>query len=136
MAETVRILFVDDEHQILRALNRVFADDSVEVLLAQSAAEALHILRTVQPVQVVLSDYRMPEMNGLDLLSKIAKDWPNTVGIILSGYVELPAVALAMENNQLFRLLPKPWDETALRQAVYEAIALSRSRMGTTRADV
>lgn len=135
MAEAVRILCVDDELQILRSLQRVFADDPVEILPAQSAAEALHILRTVQPVQVVMSDYRMPEMNGLDLLAKIADDWPDTVGIILSGYVDLPAVALAMENNRLFRLLPKPWDETVLRQVVFAAIDLFRSRTGTARAD-
>lgn len=135
MAEAVRILCVDDELQILRSLQRVFADDPVEVLPAKSAAEALHILRTVQPVQVVMSDYRMPEMNGLDLLAKIADDWPDTVGIILSGYVDLPAVALAMENNRLFRLLPKPWDETVLRQAVFEAVDLFRSRTKTARAD-
>lgn len=136
MAEMIRILCVDDERQILRAFQRVFSDDPLEILPAQSAVEALHILRTVHPVQVVLSDYRMPEMNGLDLLAKIANDWPDTVGIILSGYVDLPAVALAMESGHLFRLLPKPWDEAVLRQTVYEAVALYRSRAETARADI
>jgi len=85
MSDPAKILFVDDEKNVLRALERVFFDDDYEILSAGSADEALEILSNVSTVQVVVSDYRMPRMNGVELLRTVKASWPETVRVIVSG---------------------------------------------------
>ncbi len=127
MAEPVKILCVDDEVNILRTLQRLFRSEDWEVLTAASADEALALLvRT--PVQVVLSDFRMPGRSGVDLLREVHRSWPDTVGIILSGHADISAVTQAMEEEIVFCFVPKPWDRSELKETVAAAIALNRLR--------
>lgn len=117
-----RLLCVDDEPFILKSLQRLFRNDGYELLFAASGAEALEILERVTPIQVVLSDFQMPEMNGLDLIRQVKTTRPQVVGIILTGYADLRQLGSALGERSIFDLVHKPWDRAELRQSVARAM--------------
>ncbi|ABB33685.2 multi-sensor hybrid histidine kinase [Geobacter metallireducens RCH3] len=122
MDEQVRILCVDDEMNVLRSLGRMFLDDNYDILTASSAAEGLEILERESPVQIVISDYRMPVMNGVDFLRKVCTQWPDTVRIVLSGYADTAAIVAAINEGQIYKFVPKPWTDDELRVTVINAL--------------
>lgn len=122
MPTTDRILFVDDEKNVLRALQRSFIDEDYEILTAQSGPEALALLEREIPVSLVVSDYRMPGMNGVELLRKVCEAWPQATRIVLSGFADAPAVVAAINQGKIFRFIPKPWDEEELKTSVRDGI--------------
>lgn len=122
MDEHIRILCVDDEQNVLKALERFFIDDNYEILCAASGEEGLEIMQKVAPVQVVIADYRMPGMNGVEFLKEVCSRWPNTVRIVLSGYADTAAVVSAINEGQIYKFIPKPWDENELRVAISNSI--------------
>jgi HD-like signal output (HDOD) protein len=108
-----RILFVDDETQILRSITRLFMDTEYEVLTAESGAEALDLLEAEQ-VDVIVSDMKMPKMTGYELLSQVKKRFPNIVRIILSGFSDERIVFDALQKNIAKLYILKPWENTVL----------------------
>lgn len=122
MDELVRILLVDDEVNVLRALERTFLDEEYEVLTAPSGSEGLSILQDVSPVQVVVSDYRMPQMNGVDFLREVRRRWPDTVRIVLSGYADTAVVISAINEGEIYKFIAKPWNDDELRIAIINAL--------------
>jgi two-component system NtrC family sensor kinase len=122
MNQQIRILFVDDEHNILNALQRVFVGEDYEILTATSGPEGMVILSEKSPVQVVVSDFRMAQMNGVDFLREVRAQWPETVRVILSGYADTAAIVSAINDGQVYRFIPKPWDEDDLRMTIAAAI--------------
>ena len=128
MGEPTRILCVDDEQNVLRSITRLFLDDPYEILTAPSGAEGLLILDRCGTVPVVISDYRMPGMNGVEFLSAVRKRWPGTVRIILSGYADTGAIVSAINEGQIYRFVAKPWNDDELRITV--ANALERYDLG------
>jgi len=122
MDETIRILCVDDEKGVLRSIERVFLDEEYEILKATSGKEGLKILEEVSPIQVVLSDYRMPEMNGVDFLHEVCKRWPDSVRIVLSGYADTVAVVEAVNEGQIYKFLAKPWNDDELKFTIANAL--------------
>ena len=128
MAEPTRILCVDDEQNVLRSLTRLFLDDPYEILTAPSGAEGLLILNQSGPVPVVISDYRMPGMNGVEFLTEVRNRWPGTVRIVLSGYADTGAIVSAINDGQIYRFVSKPWNDDELRVTV--ANALERYDLG------
>lgn len=118
----VRILCVDDEVNVLRALERMFLDEDYELLTASSAAEGLEILEREDPVQIVISDYRMPIMNGVDFLREVCVRWPDTVRIVLSGYADTAAIVAAINDGQIYKFVPKPWNDDELKVTVVNAL--------------
>lgn len=119
---TVKILFVDDEPNVLRALRRLFMEDeNYELLTAESGEEGLKILEQVQGVCVVVSDYRMPAMNGVEFLRRVHDLWPNTVRIVLSGYADTAAVVEAINVGHIYKFIPKPWNDSELRVNIANA---------------
>ncbi|MFA4830354.1 MAG: response regulator [Thermodesulfovibrionales bacterium] len=122
MDEHIRILCVDDEQNVLKSLERFFIDDNYEILCAASGEEGLEIMQKVAPVQIVISDYRMPGMNGVEFLKEVCSRWPNTVRIVLSGYADTAAVVSAINEGQIYKFIPKPWDENDLRVAISNSI--------------
>ncbi len=118
MAEPVRILFVDDEVNVLHAMERIFLDDPYEILTATSGESALQLLESCGPVQVIVSDYRMPGMNGVDFLQEVYQRWPDPVKVILSGYADTVAVVEAVNNGRIHKFIPKPWDEDDLKNNI------------------
>jgi two-component system NtrC family sensor kinase len=122
MGEPTRILCVDDEQNVLRSLTRLFLDDPYEILVAASGAEGLLILDRCGTVPVVISDYRMPGMNGVEFLSEVRKRWPETVRLVLSGYADTGALVSAINEGQIYRFVAKPWNEDELRVTVTNAL--------------
>ena len=121
MDTTLRILCVDDEENVLRALKRLFLDNEYEVLSAASGTDGLAILRSTAPVQVILSDYRMPGMNGVEFLREVCAHWPHTVRIVLSGYADTSSVVSAINEGQIYKFIPKPWNDDELKVTIANA---------------
>jgi len=108
-----KILCVDDEAQILSALKRLFRRTGKKILTANSGAEALQIIKE-NKIDLVISDMRMPEMTGAELLKQVAETWPDTVRILLTGYSDMESTVAAVNEGKIFRYLAKPWDENDL----------------------
>jgi DNA-binding NtrC family response regulator len=113
-------LLVDDEVNVLRALSRLLRRDNYRILTAESPFEAFELL-ALNKVQVVISDQRMPAMNGTEFLSKVKDLHPETVRIVLSGYTDLQTVTDAINHGAIYRFLTKPWEDDALRETIREA---------------
>ncbi|BCZ45079.1 two-component system response regulator [Clostridium gelidum] len=107
------ILFVDDESQILRSIARIFMDTEYEIITAESGKEALVILEN-QKVDVIVSDMKMPNMTGYELLSQAKKRFPNIVRIILSGFSDERIVFDALQKNIAKLYILKPWENDVL----------------------
>lgn len=120
--ELPKILCVDDDPFILKTLMRFFRRDKLEILTADSAEEGLVLFRRHPPVRIVIADFRMPGMNGLDFLRQVRHESPETVNILISGYAEPSAVSAALEDRLIFRFLPKPWYRAELRKIINEAL--------------
>jgi len=124
-SERPALLAVDDEPDILDFLERVFRKQYT-VQRADDAAQALERL-TQGPVQLVVTDQRMPGMSGLELLERVAADHPDTTRVLLSGFSDLPEITAAAEVGLVHAYVVKPVDSTRLREAVDEAIARHKS---------
>lgn len=129
MSDSVRILCVDDEPNILKAIERIFLDDDYEILTATSGEEGLRMLAEAGEIRLVISDYRMPGMNGVEFLREVCKGWPDTVRIVLSGFADTAAVISAINEGQIYQFIPKPWEVDDLRASVASALSLYESRM-------
>jgi putative nucleotidyltransferase with HDIG domain len=114
------VLFVDDEVNILRALQRLLRSEQVTVRTASRAAEALEILAE-HPVQVVVSDQRMPDASGVDLLATVRQRHPDVVRLMLTGYTEMNIAVDAINRGQVYRLITKPWNDDELRATLRQA---------------
>jgi putative nucleotidyltransferase with HDIG domain len=116
------VLFVDDEEYILKAVERVCAeDDNIRVFMAGGAAEALEILKR-EEIAVLVSDHRMPTTTGTDLLKQAKFISRDTVKILMTGYADLPTAIEAINSCDVFRFIVKPWDNDALLETVHEGI--------------
>lgn len=129
MTETRKpmILIVDDEEEILHSLRGLLRME-FEVYTANSGSEALAILDR-QPIQVVLSDQRMPEMAGVELLHEVRGERPRVVRVLFTGYTDVKAVIDAINTGHIFRYLTKPWNPDELLAVLREASAEYERRM-------
>lgn len=118
MKET--LLIVDDELNVLRSLKRLLANEGYEVFIATSPNEGLELLAK-HPIQVVISDYRMPQMNGLEFLTQVKNSNPDAIRLILSGYAESNDIKLGVQNNVIHKFLHKPWTDDLLIQHIKDA---------------
>ena len=130
-AKKARILFVDDEERILNALRSIFRRD-YHVFTAVNGAEALEFVTKFKP-QVVVSDQRMREMTGIELLRQVRERSPNTVRMLLTGYSDLAAIVGSINDGEVFRYISKPWDNDDIQKTVAEAVAVAQE-LGDTRA--
>jgi len=122
MNQQTLILCVDDERNVLRSLERIFLDDDYVILTAASGEEGLEILEASPQVQVVISDYRMPGMNGVEFLREVFSRHPDTIRIVLSGYADTAAVVAAINEGKIYKFIPKPWNDDELRMTVAKAL--------------
>ena len=120
-----RILLVDDEPNILSALRRCLAGIDVSQLDGEAphfetftSPEAAIERSDEQEFDLVISDYRMPSMNGVEFLSRLMKIQPAAPRVIISGYADRGAIIAAVNEVQLTRFIEKPWNDQDLRQAV------------------
>jgi len=114
------VLFVDDEVNILKALQRLLRSEHMNVLCASRAHEALELLDK-QQCQVVVTDQRMPEMSGVDLLSQVRQRFPDIVRMMLTGYTEMDVAVDAINRGEIYRLITKPWNDDELRATIRQA---------------
>jgi two-component system NtrC family sensor kinase len=108
----------------LQSLKRLFLDEEYEILVAESGPEGIAILEQHPPVQVVISDYRMPGMDGIAFFKEVHERWPDTVRIVLSGYADTAAVVAAINEGQVYKFIPKPWNDDELKVAIAKALEL------------
>jgi two-component system, probable response regulator PhcQ len=124
-----RVLLVDDEINILHALRRVFATARPEdvggkplaVEMYDKPEEALKRAET-QSFDLVISDFRMPGLNGVEFLEKLVALQPGIARLILSAHADLDSIVSAINRVQIFRFLAKPWHELELKLAVRQAL--------------
>lgn len=124
--DSARILFVDDEPQMLSALKRVFRGEQYEVDTASSGAEGITLLANTA-YDVIISDMRMPEMDGAAFLSEAYKKQPLSKRILLTGYADHDSTVRAINEGKVHHYLNKPWDNTALRELIDKAIEQKRT---------
>jgi response regulator RpfG family c-di-GMP phosphodiesterase len=117
------VLCVDDEVNILSSLKRVLRAEGLCVLTATSGAQALTMLEEM-PVDLLISDMRMPGMDGAQLLEKVQAGWPSVVRILLTGHADMGSTVAAINRGRIFRYLNKPWDEAELLSAVRQGLQL------------
>ncbi len=122
------LLLIDDEENVLRALQRVLRRDGYRILATTSAGEALELMAANQ-VGVIVADQRMPEMKGVEFLRKAKQLHPDSMRIVLTGYTELKSVTNAVNEGAIYKFLTKPWDDDQLRENVREAFRLFELKM-------
>ncbi|MCB0356980.1 MAG: hybrid sensor histidine kinase/response regulator, partial [Bdellovibrionales bacterium] len=115
------ILLVDDEIDNVDALERLFRK-SYTVHKATSGKQALEILRQNPHIALILSDQRMPEMTGVELLKKSIKTHPDTLRILLTGYTDIESIVSSINKGEVYRYLNKPWDPVDLKNTIDKAI--------------
>lgn len=115
-----KILIVDDETENLRALERIFRNEH-EVLTASSAVEALVALES-HDVALLISDQRMPEMSGIELLSRTVSLRPHMVRILLTGYTDVSSLIEAINCGHVYKYVTKPWNNEELMVTVSRAL--------------
>lgn len=120
---THAILFVDDEIEILSALKRTMRSFPYPCLYANSGKKAISLL-AAQPVAVLISDMRMPEMSGPQLLKYARLHYPKTIRLVLSGYSDSSDILSAVNRGHIYRYIVKPWDNGVLKTIVRQAMEL------------
>lgn len=129
----IRILLVDDERNVLRSLERLFLEEEYEIFTATSGQEALETMELSGPFQLIVSDYRMPSMSGVEFLGEVYRRWPNTERLILSGYADTAAIVAAINKGHIYKFIAKPWDDDGLLQTVREALDRYKLRANNRR---
>jgi DNA-binding NtrC family response regulator len=115
------ILIVDDEPNVIAALQRTLFDEPYDIRSAASGEEALEILANCK-AKLVISDERMPGMDGAEFLSIVKARHPDTVRIMLTGYASLDAAIKAVNSGGVYRFFVKPWNDMELSMAIRSAM--------------
>lgn len=122
-AQTATLLFVDDEPNILSALRRLFRPLGYKIHVAEGGAQGLELLER-EPVDLVISDMRMPNMDGAQFLEQVRAKWPDTVRILLTGYADVSSTIAAINKGEIFRYVAKPWEDNDIVLLVKQALDL------------
>lgn len=115
----IDILYVDDEENNLISFKATFRL-KYNITTAVSADAAMKILET-KPVEIIITDQRMPNMTGIEFLEKIIEKYPDPVRILLTGYADMNAVIDAVNKGKIYHYLSKPWSETELDETINKA---------------
>jgi len=128
------ILFVDDNNFTLQVLKDLFAGSSFRVLTADSAADAMNIIRR-EEIAVVVSDNIMPTTNGLEFLSSLKVHSPSTVKVLMSAYADLDSALAAINRSEVFRYILKPWQDDDIKSTINAALNRYRLNLNMRRED-
>jgi response regulator RpfG family c-di-GMP phosphodiesterase len=123
--DNLTLLFVDDEPSILSALRRLFRPHGYRIMMAESGAAGLEILER-EAVDLVISDMRMPEMDGATFLKQVRGRWPQVMRILLTGYADITSTVAAINEGEIYRYISKPWDDNEIVLVVREALERRR----------
>jgi response regulator RpfG family c-di-GMP phosphodiesterase len=110
LGATASILCVDDERNVQASLRRLFQARGYRVLTAESGHAGLRVLEN-EPIDLVISDMRMPEMNGAQFLRQVCERWPDTMRLLLTGYSDTQSILDAINHGEIYRYITKPWDD-------------------------
>lgn len=121
------LLLVDDEANILSSLRRLLRPAGYVIHTAESGRAGLEILER-EPVDLVISDMRMPEMTGAQFLEQVRNRWPATMRILLTGYADVSSTIDAINRGEIFRYISKPWDDEQLKLTIRDALESRRLR--------
>ena len=117
------LLFVDDEESITNSLKRIFRKENFQILTATSGEGGLEVLKNAEkPVSLIISDQRMPNMNGAEFLEKAKKINPDAIRILLTGYSDMNAIVDAINKGEIHRYLTKPWNDEDLIMQVRQSL--------------
>ncbi|MEA5477445.1 response regulator [Pseudanabaena galeata UHCC 0370] len=120
LAKKPKLLVVDDEQDNLDLLYRTFRREFT-VFRADSGIRALEILEHEGEMAAIISDQRMPEMNGTEFLSRTVSDFPDTMRIVLTGYTDIKDLIDAINSGQVHKYITKPWEPDQLKLVVSQA---------------
>lgn len=118
-----KIMLVDDEPNVIRALHRVISREGHAVCGFSDGTSALHYAEA-ETIDLVIADYKMPGMNGVELLKAMKRAQPDAMRIILSGYADLQALIGAINEAEIYRFISKPWHDYDLKAAIAHALSL------------
>ncbi len=124
-AAPITLLFVDDEASILSSLKRLFRPHGYRIFTAGGGAEGLALLEK-ETVDLVVSDMRMPEMDGAQFLEQVRNRWPHIVRILLTGYADVGSTIAAINRGEIYRYVAKPWDDNEIVLTVRDALERKR----------
>jgi response regulator RpfG family c-di-GMP phosphodiesterase len=119
------LLLVDDEPGILSSLRRLFRPHGYRVLTAGSGAEGLELLEH-ETVDLIISDMRMPEMDGARFLELVRARWPDVLRLLLTGYADIGSTVAAINRGEIYRYIAKPWDDADIVLIVQKALEQMR----------
>jgi response regulator RpfG family c-di-GMP phosphodiesterase len=115
----INILYVDDEENNLVSFKATFRI-KYNVFIAISAEEAMAIL-DAKPIEIIITDQRMPNMTGVEFLEKVIEKYTDPMRILLTGYADMTAVIDAVNKGKIFHYLSKPWNEEELDMTIHRA---------------
>lgn len=123
------VLFVDDEPLVLSSLKRELRKEEFRSIFVSNGVEALELLER-EKVNVIVTDMRMPKMNGLELLKIVKEKYPDVTRIVLSGYTQLPQIIATINNGDIYKFIPKPWKfDEEFKPAIDEAIEFNNIKL-------
>ncbi|MDD2710681.1 MAG: response regulator [Verrucomicrobiae bacterium] len=122
MNDSSKVLLVDDEESVLSACSRLLHKEAFSVVCTTSPEQAIELARSGD-FAVVVSDHRMPAMEGTQLLARIREIAPDTVRLMLTGYADAKAAVDAINQGAVYRFLSKPWNDEELKTAVRQGVA-------------
>ena len=117
----VKVLLVDDEESVRNALRRVLEREGYSITSVGHPTKALEVLAR-EPVDVLITDERMPGMTGMELLTLVRDRYPDTLRIILTGHADLGVAIKAINQGEIYRFLTKPWDDVELKVTLFLAV--------------
>ncbi len=118
------ILIVDDEDSILNAFKRILADEDYEVRVANNGLDGLNILRSAKkPFSLIISDQRMPEMNGVQFFAQAKEIFPDAVRILLTGYADSDSIIEAINKGGVHLYFTKPWHEEEILLHIKQSLS-------------
>lgn len=118
------LLLVDDEPNILKSLGRLFRNADYRLLLANSGEEGKEVIAANPDIDLIISDMRMPGINGADLLAYARDVMPDTMRILLTGHADMASTVDAINRGQIYRYISKPWDDDEVRFLVRQALEM------------
>ena len=135
MDAPIKVLFVDDEPLILKSVERLMRREPFQVFFASGAAEALELL-VKEDIDIVVSDYDMPAIDGLELFELLRKEKADIVRIMMTGRLAMSAWENGVDNGSVQRLIEKPWRAESLKRVLAEAADAVRTRRAREEPDL
>ncbi|MGD9158433.1 MAG: response regulator [Desulfobacteraceae bacterium] len=125
--EKSNIIIVDDTKEVLSSFKRELRTESYNVFYANSGEEALEIL-SKNPCKLIISDIKMPKMDGFELLSRVQELYPDMIRVVLSGHSDVKLILNLVNKGGIYRYLTKPWEMEDVKSTISQCIELFNLR--------